>query len=222
MRSLKIKIAVFSIAIAMAVFLGNGCSSLSKTQKGAAIGAGAGGTIGALIGKAAGNTALGAIIGGAIGGTAGAYIGKTIDRKTIVLKPPIPGATLTRQGDGTMVKFDTGLLFDAGKSDLTPISVTNLQNLATTLQNNPKVNVAITGYTDSLEIHTYNTDLSVQRAEAVKTYMVANGINGLRLTTLGKVMPGPKTDNTTDTGRPQDRRVEIVIAATEPEKSASR
>jgi hypothetical protein len=66
MKTLKIKIATYSIALASLGVLGSGCDSLTKTQKGAAIGAGAGGTIGAFIGKAAGNTALGAIIGGAV------------------------------------------------------------------------------------------------------------------------------------------------------------
>ncbi|HEY9196113.1 MAG TPA: hypothetical protein VIM77_07600, partial [Mucilaginibacter sp.] len=65
MKSLKIRVATLSIALATAGILGPGCNSLTKTQKGAAIGAGAGGTVGAFIGKAAGNTALGAIIGGA-------------------------------------------------------------------------------------------------------------------------------------------------------------
>src|ERR1700712_3157134 len=111
MKTLKHKLAVFSIAIATLGILGTSCNSFTKTQKGAAIGAGAGGTVGALIGKAAGNTALGAIIGGAVGGTAGAFIGRNMDRQAAEIQKTVPGATVERAGEGIIVKFDSGIFF---------------------------------------------------------------------------------------------------------------
>lgn len=213
MKSLKIKIATFGLALATVGVLASGCNSLTKTQKGAAIGAGAGGTVGAFIGKAAGNTALGAIIGGAVGGTAGAFIGRNMDRQAAEIKQTVPGATVTREGEGILVKFDSGILFDTDKSALKPEAQANLQKLAVSLQNNPETNITIIGHTDNTGTDAHNMDLSVQRAEAVKSYIVAGNVAPSRLQTVGKGETEPIADNTTVAGRAQNRRVEITIVA---------
>ena len=90
------------------VIFGSACHTRNKTQRGAAIGAGTGGIVGGFIGKSAGNTALGTIIGGAVGGTAGAFIGHNMDKQATELKSSIHGATITRQGEGIIIKFESG------------------------------------------------------------------------------------------------------------------
>jgi outer membrane protein OmpA-like peptidoglycan-associated protein len=222
MKTLKLRIATFSIAIASLGVIGSGCNSLTKTQKGAAIGAGAGGTIGAFIGKAAGNTALGAIIGGAVGGTAGAFIGRNMDRQAAEIKQTVPGATVIREGEGILVKFDSGILFDTDQSALKTAARTNLQNLAASLVNNPQTNILIVGHTDNTGTDAHNMDLSVRRAEAVKAFIAAGNVASSRLTTSGKGESEPIADNTTVDGRAQNRRVEIVIVANEQMKSQAR
>jgi outer membrane protein OmpA-like peptidoglycan-associated protein len=207
------------VAVAMAVtVLVSGCSSLNKTQKGAAIGAGAGGVVGALIGKSAGNTALGAIIGGAVGGTAGALIGRKMDKQAAEIKQTVPGATVIRQGEGILVKFDSGILFDVDKSDLKAAAKTNLNNLAASLINNPQTNITIIGHTDSTGPADHNMDLSVRRAESVRSYIIANNVSSNRLTTTGRGASEPIADNTTVDGRAQNRRVEIAIVANDQMK----
>jgi outer membrane protein OmpA-like peptidoglycan-associated protein len=222
MKTLKIRIATLSLALATAGILGSGCNSLTKTQKGAAIGAGAGGTVGAFIGKAAGNTALGAIIGGAVGGTAGAFIGRNMDRQAAEIKQTVPGATVTREGEGILVKFDSGILFDTDKADLKPAAQTNLQNLANSLQKNANTNILIVGHTDDTGSDSHNMDLSVRRAESVKSYIVAGNVSASRLTTSGKGEAEPIADNTTTAGRSQNRRVEIVIVANDQMKQQAK
>ncbi|TFF38464.1 OmpA family protein [Mucilaginibacter psychrotolerans] len=222
MKTLKLKIATFSIAIASLGVIGSSCNSLTKTQKGTAIGAGAGGTIGAIIGKAAGNTALGAIIGGAVGGTAGAFIGRNMDRQAAEIKQTVPGATVIREGEGILVKFDSGILFDTNKSDLKAAARTNLQNLAASLVNNPQTNILIVGHTDSTGGDALNMALSIRRAEAVKAFIAAANVASSRLTTSGKGESEPIADNTTVDGQAQNRRVEIVIVANEQMKSQAR
>ena len=222
MKTLRIKVATFSIAIATLGILGTGCDSLTKTQKGAAIGAGAGGTVGAFIGKAAGNTALGAIIGGAVGGTAGAFIGRNMDRQAAEIKSTVPGATVIREGEGILVKFDSGILFDTDKADLKAAARTNLQNLSTSLVNNPQTNILIIGHTDDTGSDAHNMDLSVRRAEAVKAYIAAGNVANSRLTTSGKGETEPIAVNTTADGRAQNRRVEIVIVANEQMKNQAK
>ncbi|WPU94598.1 OmpA family protein [Mucilaginibacter sabulilitoris] len=222
MKTLKIKVATLSLALATLGILGTSCNSLTKTQKGAAIGAGAGGTVGAFIGKAAGNTALGAIIGGAVGGTAGAFIGRNMDRQAAEIKQTVPGATVTREGEGILVKFDSGILFDTDKSDLKPAAQANLQNLAASLQKNQNTNILIVGHTDDTGSDSHNMDLSVRRAESVKSYIVADNVAASRLTTSGKGEAEPIADNTTTAGRAQNRRVEIVIVANDQMKQQAK
>jgi outer membrane protein OmpA-like peptidoglycan-associated protein len=222
MKTLKIRIATLGLAVATVSMLSAGCDSLTKTQKGAAIGAGAGGTIGALIGKKAGNTALGAIIGGAIGGTAGAFIGRNMDRQAAEIQNTVPGATVIREGEGIIVKFDSGILFDVDKTVLKSAAKTNLQNLAASLSKNPETNIMIIGHTDDTGSDSYNMDLSVRRAEAVKSYIVASNVAGSRLSTTGKGESEPIADNTSVDGRSQNRRVEIVIVANEQMKQQAK
>ncbi|MFB9841906.1 OmpA family protein [Mucilaginibacter ginsenosidivorans] len=199
-----------------ALMLAMGCHARNKAQRGAAIGAGTGGTVGAFIGKSAGNTAMGAIIGGAVGGTAGAFIGKNMDKQADELKETIPGASVLRVGEGIIVKFDSGILFDAGKTELKPAAKTNLQNLAGSLQKNNATNVLIIGHTDNTEGSTLgNVTLSLQRAKSVKNYLAANGIDTARLSPMGRGETEPIADNKTVAGRAQNRRVEIVIIANE-------
>ena len=133
MKTLKMKTAFLSLTIAAACLINSGCNSLTKTQKGAGIGAAGGGVLGAFIGKAAGNTALGAIIGGAVGGTAGAFIGRNMDRQAAEIQQTVPGATVTREGEGIIVKFDSGILFDVDKTALKAAAKSNLDNLSASL-----------------------------------------------------------------------------------------
>jgi len=222
MKTLKLKSAVVAVALATTVLFGAGCDSLTKTQKGTAIGAGAGGTIGAIIGKSAGNTALGAIIGGAVGGTAGAFIGRKMDRQAAEIKQTVPGATVERQGEGILVKFDSGILFDVNQTALKSAAQSNLTNLATSLTNNPQTNILIVGHTDNTGSASLNQDLSVRRAESVKAYIASHGVGSGRLTTQGKGFNEPIADNTTESGRAQNRRVEIVIVANDQLKQEAK
>src|ERR1700739_1056911 len=127
---------IFLLTAIGILIINSACHTRTNIQHGAAIGAGTGGIVGGFIGKSAGNTALGAIIGGAVGGTAGAFIGHNMDRQAAELQSSIPGATITRQGEGIIVNFDSGILFDVGKAEIKADAQTNLQNLAASLGRN--------------------------------------------------------------------------------------
>lgn len=222
MKTTKTRIATLTVAFATSALLLSSCNSLTKTQKGAGIGAVAGGAIGAVIGHKAGNTAVGAILGGAIGGTAGAYIGKRMDQQAKEIQQTIPNAEVIREGEGIIVKFDSGILFDVDKSQLKPTAKANVEKLAASLAKNPQTNILIVGHTDATGSASYNMGLSERRAEAVKAYTVAQGIAASRLTTEGRGKTEPIADNSTEDGRSKNRRVEIVIVANEKMKAEAK
>ncbi|KIO78364.1 membrane protein [Pedobacter lusitanus] len=209
----KFKIATFSIALSLSAMAFQGCDSLTKTQKGAGIGAAAGGVLGAIIGKKAGNTAIGAIIGGAIGGTAGGFIGKRMDKQAAEIQNAIPNAEVVREGEGIIVKFDSGILFDFDSANLKAQAKENVKSLSGSLEKYPDTEIKVIGHTDSRGTETYNMSLSERRAAAVKAYAVSQGVPSSRLTTVGKGFSEPIADNATDAGRAANRRVEIVIVA---------
>ena len=222
MKSIKTKTAIWILSIATSAMLFQACATATKTQKGTVIGSAAGGTIGAIIGKKAGNTAVGAIIGGAIGGTAGALIGRKMDRQAEELKQTIPNAEVIREGEGIIIKFDSGILFDVNQTALKAAAKTNIESLATSLKNNPETVVTIVGHTDATGTDEYNQKLSERRAEAVKSYAIAQGISGSRLNTQGRGETEPIEDNATEDGRSKNRRVEIVIVANEKMKEQAK
>ena len=213
MMTSKIKIATLSIALSVGAMTFTGCDSLTNTQKGAGIGAAAGGVIGGLIGKKAGNTAVGAILGAAVGGTAGGFIGKRMDKQAAEIQTAIPNAEVIREGEGIIVKFDSGILFDFDKFALKDAAKTNIQSLASSLNQYPGTDIKVIGHTDSRGTEQYNMSLSEKRAAAVKAYAVSQGVPASRLITIGKGFAEPIGDNATDAGRAENRRVEIVIVA---------
>lgn len=203
-------------AIVMAgSLLFSGCASMNKTTKGAVIGTAAGGAMGAVIGKAAGNTALGAIIGATAGGATGAVIGHKMDKQAEEIKATVPDAKVERVGEGIVVEFSSAVLFAFGKSDLSSDSKATLDKLVKVLEAYPDTNIEIQGHTDSKGTDEYNQSLSELRAKNVADYLVLKQISLARLTTKGFGETAPKYDNETEEGRAQNRRVEFLITANE-------
>jgi len=203
------------IIVLCAAFLLSGCASWNKTQKGAVVGTAAGGAMGAVIGRASGNTALGAIIGAAVGGGAGAIIGNQMDKQAEEIKKTVPDAKVERVGEGIVVEFSSNVLFGFNKSDLSDDAKINLDKLVTVLNGYPDTNLEIQGHTDSKGTESYNQSLSEKRASMVSSYLVTKDINNTRLTTKGFGETVPKYDNETAEGQAQNRRVEFLITANE-------
>lgn len=196
----------------------SGCATWNKTQKGAVIGTTAGGTAGAVIGRASGNTALGAIIGAAVGGASGAVIGRQMDKQAEEIKKRVPDAKVERVGEGIVIEFSSNVLFGFDKSALSVDAKSNLDKLVLVLNNYVDTDIEIQGHTDSKGSEAYNQDLSVQRARKVSDYLTDKGINTNRLNVKGFGETVPKYGNDTENGRTENRRVEFLITANEKMK----
>src|SRR5690606_24937259 len=192
-----------------------GCTNLSKTERGAAIGAGAGAVVGGVVGAKYGDTAKGAIIGAAVGGTAGAIIGQQMDRQAKKLEEELEGAKVDRVGEGIAIRFDNSLLFDFDSAELRPEARQQLRTLAENLQEYPNTDLVIVGHTDAVGSDEYNLGLSRRRANSAAQYLRSQGVAADRITTVGKGESEPIADNSTDYGRQQNRRVEVAIYASE-------
>jgi outer membrane protein OmpA-like peptidoglycan-associated protein len=200
--------------IAVAALL-SGCSSLSQTQRGAVVGAAAGGAVGAAVGSATGSTARGAIIGAAVGGTAGAVIGAQMDRQRAELARELEGARVERYGEGLLITFDSGLLFDFDSDVVRGAARENLTNLANSLRNYPETEVLIVGHTDNVGSAQYNQGLSERRSAAARSFLVSQGVPANRIRTQGMGLREPIASNETEAGRALNRRVEVAIFASE-------
>ncbi len=219
------KVLLIGVSVLTAIFTIASCSVIQNTnkkQRGAVIGstggAAAGAVIGSKIGK--GNTALGAIIGAVIGGATGAYIGDRMDRQAEVIEQTIPGAEVTRVGEGINVTFDekSGVYFDTNKSGINASSAKTLEKLSAILTEYPNSDILIEGHTDNTGRDAYNYTLSEKRAKAVSAFLASKGIASSRLITKWYGESQPKYDNTTVEGRAKNRRVELVIIANEAMK----
>lgn len=205
------------IAILLVTFLSAtifGCKTLNKSQKGAVIGAGAGGAVGAGVGKAAGNTALGAIIGATVGGVAGGIIGRQMDKQAEEIEQ-IPGAEVTRVGEGINVTFDSGVLFSLDSDDLNAESESKLTELTNILNKYPDTYILVEGHTDSSGSDSHNNQLSKKRAQSVGEFLESHNIDDSRIKTKWYGEDQPKYPNDSAENMAKNRRVEFAIYANE-------
>ena len=215
-------IALSTVVAGLGSTMLTGCASLNNKESGAIIGAAGGATVGGAIGSKNGGVAKGAIIGAVIGGAAGAIIGHQMDQQAKELKQNIPGAVVERVGEGIKVTFESGLLYDFNSSAVKPTAQQNLQNLAQSLDRYPGTNLLIAGHTDSVGTDAYNQQLSERRARAAADYLMSQGVAAGRLQTVGMGEAEPVAPNDTDTGRAQNRRVEVAIYANEQLQSQAK
>jgi outer membrane protein OmpA-like peptidoglycan-associated protein len=104
------------------------------------------------------------------------------------------------------------VLFDTGKYTLKPTTQVSLAKVAGILQAYPGLKVQVEGYTDSVGSDQLNQTLSDNRARAVKDFLVAQGVSMNNITSQGFGKNSPVADNSTSSGRAQNRRVNMVVS----------
>jgi outer membrane protein OmpA-like peptidoglycan-associated protein len=181
-----------------------------RTAKGAGIGAAAGAAAAVLKGEREADEILaGAAIGAVVGGGIGAYM----DRQQEKLAR-IPGTSVERVGEDTLlVHFDSDVLFDVNSASLDSDGRTTLEDVAGVLEEYPKTAVIVQGHTDSTGSEEHNQELSERRASSVRAYLVSRGVDADRVAAVGMGEGYPVASNDSESGRQENRRVDILLKA---------
>lgn len=195
-----------------------GCTTLNpetgerepnRTGTGATVGAASG----ALIGFIIGDDVKSAIIGAGVGGLTGAAVGHYMDEQERKLREDLDGTgvVVTRAGDNIQLKMPSSITFDSSMAVIKPEFHRVLDDIGDTLVKYESTVIQVAGHTDSVGSAEYNQQLSINRANSVKDYLVRDGVIPQRLLTTGYGESAPIADNATAEGRQQNRRVEITV-----------
>ena len=207
MRRSVLIVSLISASLAVA-----GCASneYSNTGKGAAIGA----VVGAVAGKATGNHKdKRLVIGAAVGALAGAAVGSYMDKQEKALNQELSGSgvKVVRDGDKLRLDIPAQLTFEINRSDIRSSLYPVFNDIAKVLRDYEKTMLVVAGHTDDTGPYQYNMNLSQQRSDSVKQYLVAQNVQAIRIETQGYGPNYPIVPNNSDANRAQNRRVEIHI-----------
>ena len=118
---------------------------------------------------------------------------------------------IKREIRNLLKKAMSGIQFENAKATIKPNSYKILNDIAKIFIDNPTYIVEVQGHTDNVGKYDYNMDLSERRAQAVRTYLINQGVPAERLTAHGYGPDRPIDDNNTKAGRAKNRRVEFNI-----------
>ena len=186
-----------------------------KTRTNEGIGAGA--LSGIIFGIVTGDTPKErrnrAVVAGIVGAAAGGAIGAQLDKQAADLQATLGDSRIQiiNNGDHLIVRMPQDILFAIDSTVLLPILRRDLAALADNIRRFPGSTIDVLGHTDNTGTAAYNRDLSTRRANAVAAVLIANGVAGRRIRSIGRGEDDPIATNLTIAGRAQNRRVEIVI-----------
>jgi outer membrane protein OmpA-like peptidoglycan-associated protein len=131
--------------------------------------------------------------------------------------PPGPARVVLT---ASSIEIKDKVQFEFGKAELLEVSFPLLNDVAAMLKDNPQIeSLQVEGHTDAVGSAASNRKLSTERAEAVRTYLVKQGIAKGRLVAKGFGPDKPVASNDDDAGREQNRRVEFNILKQGPKKT---
>lgn len=180
-----------------------------RTKAGAALGAG----LGLISGLTTNDSGEGTLIRTGVGAAIGAGIGAALDAQARDLEEDLSGsgAVIQNTGSELIVTLPEAITFDTARWDVRPALQDDLAALAGNLQQYPDTTVQVIGHTDNVGSDSYNQGLSERRANAVSSILISNGVPSTRIRAFGVGESQPKADNSSDFGRSQNRRVEVII-----------
>lgn len=212
---------IFATAAAVTA---TGCSTVNpytgeeqtaKASSGALIGALAGAAIG-VASSSKSDRGKGALIGAASGAALGGGAGYYMDVQEAKLRQQLQstGISVTRDGDNIVLNMPNAITFGFDQTDLSAGAMSALKNVALVVNEYDKTMLNVYGFTDSSGSESYNQRLSQVRASEVSNYLARAGVAANRLITKGMGESHPIASNSSEQGRAQNRRVEIVLSPT--------
>lgn len=215
---MNVKKYLIAVGLSGILFLSS-CSMSGVLGKNGAIGGTVGGvvgsTVGALVGSGTG-AIIGSGVGSVVGTTVGASIGTMVDANKIgkIIKANAAKNEAADSYDNfsvVQVSIPGGILFPQGSWTLSEASKEELGKIAYSLVLNPNVMVSVVGYTDDTFDDTSSEEIATNRAYVVAEYLMGYGIPGEKLYYQGLPRQDYVASNDTESGRAQNRRVEIYI-----------
>ena len=145
---------------------------------------------------------------------AGGGVGYYMDVQEAKLREQLQGTgvSVTRVGDEIILNMPGNVTFATNSADVKSDFYGVLNSVSLVLKEYEKTVIEVAGHTDDRGSDSYNQSLSVRRAASVGQYLQTQGIDNLRLITVGYGESRPIADNATDMGRQQNRRVELTLA----------
>lgn len=209
--------AVAAAAIAMAGCTTNPYSGESQVAKGT-YGALIGGALGCGIGILStdrGSRGKDCLKGGAIGGVVGGGVGVYMDVQEKKLRERLAGVGVGVQRDkatGIITLVMPGnITFPTAQSSIRSDFYPVLDAVSDVLKEYKDTSITVSGFTDNVGNASYNQQLSQSRASAVADYLVNRGVDSGRVTAQGEGSANPMASNSNESGRSQNRRVEVRI-----------
>jgi len=199
-----------------------GCSTLdpytgeqktSNAVKGAGIGAAAGAVVGLISGDNSQERKKNALILAGVGALAGGSVGYYMDRQEMKLRQRLEGTgvSVTRVGDNITLNMPGNVTFAVDNADISASFYPVLDSVGLVLNEFDQTFIEVAGHTDSTGSASYNQLLSEKRANSVVSYFQSREVLGSRFIVVGAGEDRPIASNDTDSGRAQNRRVEITI-----------
>lgn len=210
-------------AIAASALVMSGCTTnaytgekqASKAAWGTAIGAAVGAAAGAATGDNAKDRRERALKGAAIGGVTGAGVGAYMDVQEKKLRERLAsvgvGISKDKETGAITLIMPGAITFPSNQSNVMSSFYPVLDAVADVLKEYNKTTITVSGHTDSTGRADANMTLSQSRASAVSQYLISRGVAGARINSVGYGISRPVADNSTEAGKAQNRRVEVLI-----------
>ena len=219
------RLSTFSAAALSAMLVTSACTTdpytgqqtINRMAVGIGVGALSGYLLGDLVGGSHDRNAK--IIGAGIGAIAGGAVGNYMDRQEAELRRQTAGTGVDvyRQGDELVLRMPSGITFPVDRYDIQPQFQSTLDQVSQTLASYDQTYIDVLGHTDSTGSDAYNQSLSERRAQSVSDYLSARGVARARIGLRGYGESQPIASNETESGRSENRRVEIkVVPITQP------
>src|SRR6185503_11888765 len=190
--------------------------SMGHREQGAIIGAVGGAVIGAVAYDK--NRTKGAVVGAVGGGLAGGAVGRYMDDQKRDLEKNLSSEIKTGQArveklpnDVVRITMTSQTAFDTNSADIKSGFHSTMDKIADVVVRYGKTTLTVVGHTDDVGSNAYNQSLSERRALSVAEYLEKKRVDSMRLATAGKGETQPRSSNSTEAGRQENRRVEVYL-----------